>query len=111
MRVVDEAIENGVGIGWVADHVVPLVDGDLAGDDGGAPAVAFFENLEEIMACGGVERFETPVIQDEELHTPKRPQEPRIAAIAARQCEVGEELGNALIQNRAVVATGFVAER
>ncbi len=97
MRVVDESIEDGVGIGRVADDVVPLVDRDLAGDDGGAPAVAFFENLEEIVACGGVERFETPVVEDEELHAPERSQETHIAAIAARQCEVGEELGNALI--------------
>ena len=111
MRVVDEAIENGVGIGWVADHVVPLVDRDLAGDDGGASAVAFFENLEEIVACGGVERFETPVVKDEELHAPERSEQTRIAAIAARQCEVGEELWNALIQDGAIVATGFVAER
>ena len=34
VSVVDEAIEDGVGQGRVADHLVPLVDGDLAGDDG-----------------------------------------------------------------------------
>jgi hypothetical protein len=34
-----------------------------------------------------------------------------IAAIAAGEREVGEELGNALIEDRAVVAAGFVAER
>ena len=63
VRIVHEAIEDSVGIGRIADHVVPLVDRDLAGDDGGASAVAFFENLEEIVACGGVERFETPVVE------------------------------------------------
>jgi hypothetical protein len=31
--VVHDAIEDGVGIGRIADQVVPLVDGDLAGDD------------------------------------------------------------------------------
>jgi hypothetical protein len=34
VRVVDDAIEDGVGLGWIADQVVPLVDGDLTGDDG-----------------------------------------------------------------------------
>ena len=49
MSVVDEAVENGVGIGRVADHLVPFVDGDLAGEDGRAAAVAFFEDFVEIV--------------------------------------------------------------
>jgi hypothetical protein len=36
---VDEAVEDGVGVGWIADHRVPVLDGELAGDDGGAAAV------------------------------------------------------------------------
>jgi len=27
---VDDAVEDGVGIGWIADQVVPFVDRDLA---------------------------------------------------------------------------------
>ncbi len=34
VSVVDEAVEAGVGEGWVADDVGPEVYGDLAGDDG-----------------------------------------------------------------------------
>ena len=34
VRVVDDAIEDGVGVGWIADQLVPFVEGDLAGDDG-----------------------------------------------------------------------------
>jgi hypothetical protein len=33
VRVVDETIEDGVGIGRIADQLVPLVYWDLAGDD------------------------------------------------------------------------------
>jgi hypothetical protein len=36
MGVMDEAIEDGVGIGRIADDLVPFVDGDLAGEDGRA---------------------------------------------------------------------------
>lgn len=32
--VVNQAVEDGVGEGWVADGLVPLVDRQLAGDDG-----------------------------------------------------------------------------
>jgi len=32
--VVDQAIEDRIGVGRIADQGMPLVDGDLAGDDG-----------------------------------------------------------------------------
>jgi hypothetical protein len=38
MGVVDEAIEDRVGIGGVADKAVPVSHGDLTGDNGGAAA-------------------------------------------------------------------------
>ena len=33
--VVDEAVENGVGEGWIADQLVPLVERKLAGHEDG----------------------------------------------------------------------------
>jgi hypothetical protein len=56
MGVVDEAVEDGVGISRVADDIVPFVDGDLAGEDGGTAAVAFFEDLVEVAAGAAVVR-------------------------------------------------------
>src|SRR5262245_60689299 len=53
----DEATEDGVGVGRVANHGVPFVDRDWAGEDGRAAAVAFLEDLVEIVAGAGVERF------------------------------------------------------
>jgi len=90
--VVDDAIENGVGIGGIADQLVPFVDGNLAGDDRRAAAVAFFENLEEIVTSGGIEGLETPVVEDEQLYAAERALDAGIAAIAAGEREVGEEL-------------------
>jgi hypothetical protein len=58
MGVVDEAVENGVGIGRVADDGVPVFDGELAGDDGGSAAVAFLEDFEKVVAGLGVEGLE-----------------------------------------------------
>ncbi len=93
MGVVDEAVEDSVGVSRIADDIVPFVDRELAGDDRGSSSMAFFENFQQIMSCGGIERFETPVVKDKELHTPKCPQESGITAVAARQREIGEELG------------------
>ena len=75
MRIVDEAIEDGVGIGWVADDLVPFIDRDLAGQNGRTAAISFFEDLVEITASATVERFEAPIIEDEELDTRAKPKE------------------------------------
>jgi hypothetical protein len=53
--VVDDAIEDSVGIGGIADQFVPFVDGEDLADDGRPSAVAFFEDFEEIVAGGGIE--------------------------------------------------------
>ena len=47
----------------------PLAGGnwDLAGQDGRTAPVAFFEDLVEVTTGTGVERFEAPVVEDEEL--------------------------------------------
>ena len=104
--VVNEAVEDGVGIGWVADDLVPFVDRDLAGQDGRAAAISFFEDLVEIATGATVEWFEAPFIEDEKLNAVGAAHDAGIAAVAARQGEIGEELGNTLIKNRTVVAAG-----
>ena len=61
MGVVDDAVEDGIGQGWIADQVVPAIDRNLAGDQRRAAAVAVLDNLEEIPALLRTERFEAPV--------------------------------------------------
>ena len=110
MGIVNEAIENGVGIGRIADHFMPFVDRDLAGEEGRAAAVAFFEDLVEVAAGAGIERVETPIVEDEKLDAVEAAHDPSVAAVAAGEREIGEQLGDALIEDRAVVAAGLVAE-
>jgi len=56
MGIVDDAVEDGVGDGRFADDVVPAIDRDLAGDEGGAAAAALLDDLQEIATLVGPER-------------------------------------------------------
>ena len=67
MCVVYESVEDGIGEGVIADEVIPLVDGQLAGDEGGGALVAVIHEVHEVMALCGVEGFDTPVIKDEQV--------------------------------------------
>src|SRR5262245_65758122 len=64
-----------------------------------------------VTTCAGVERFEAPVVEDEELDAGKAAQDTGIAAVAAGERELGEQFGDALVENRAVITTSFVTER
>ena len=105
-----EAIEDRVGISWVGDDIVPFVDRKLAGDDGRTAAVSFFKYFKEIVARGVVERLEPPIVQDEQFDASESPQKTRVTAVATGESKFGEESGDALIEDGAVIATSFVTE-
>ena len=106
----NEPVEDGVGISRVANKGVPFVDRDLTGEDGRATPIALLEDLVEVTTGAGVERFEAPIVEDEELDAGETAQDAGIAAVTAGEREFGEELGNPLIENRAVVAASLVTE-
>jgi hypothetical protein len=47
MDVVGQPVEQGAGQALGAEHGCPLVEGEVAGDDGGAALVALGEHLEQ----------------------------------------------------------------
>ena len=102
MGVVDNAVEDGVGVGRVANDLVPFVDQNLAGQDGRAAAIALFEDLIEVATGPGVERFQAPIVEDQELHAVERAHGPDIAAVAARHRQLSEQFGDALVKHRTV---------
>ena len=65
--VVHEAVQNRVSDGGVGDPVVPLLDGQLAGDHGRAAAVAVLDDLEQIMALRSCEVAQPEVVEDQHV--------------------------------------------
>ena len=55
MSVVNEAVQDSVAQGWVANDVVPEFDGDLAGDDGRGAPVAIVEDLQKVAPLRRIE--------------------------------------------------------
>jgi len=52
---VDEATQDRVGVGRVADGLMPAVHGKLGRDDPGAASVSLLEDFEHVLA-GGLRR-------------------------------------------------------
>ena len=68
MGIVDEAIQDGVGVGGVTDDAMPGGYGELAGNDRRSAAVAVLKDFQKIVTGLFVERLKTPVVQDQDLN-------------------------------------------
>ena len=89
---------------------MPAVDRDLAGDQGGAEAIAVFDDLEHVVSLLGPERLEPPIVEDQQFDAAERPHQPRVSPVATGEREIAEHAGNALIKHRAIVAAGLLSE-
>ena len=107
----NEAIEDGVGQRRIADHVIPVIDGHLAGDDGRPLLVAVLDDFHEIAPLLVVELLWPPVVEDEQVGSGERLEDLRVAAVAAREREGGEQPGQAMISDGEVLAACLVPER
>src|SRR2546430_5407282 len=81
--VVDEAVEDGVGDGWVADDVVPVFDGKLAGDDGRSASVPIVHDVEQVAAPLGGHWGEAPVVEGQQPDAADAVGEPCVASLGA----------------------------
>ena len=110
MSVVDEAVQDGVGVSGVADDLVPGGQRELGGDDRRSAAISLLEDFEEVVTGAGVEGLEAEVVEDEQIGAAEGFDQARMAAVASGEREVAAELRPAMIEHRAIVAAGSVAD-
>ena len=110
VSVVNEAIQDRVAEGGVADDVVPVFDGDLAGNDGRGATVAIIKDLQKVAPFGRIENRKAPVVEYQELNAAEGFEHAAISAVAASEGEGLEQAWNAVILDRAIVAASLVAE-
>ena len=110
MRIVDEAVQDGVGVGGIPHNLVPGGQGELGGDDRRPAAVSLLEDFEQIVPGAGVEGFEAEVVENEQIGAAEGFDEARMAAVAPGERQVLAELWPAMIEDGAIVAAGFLAD-
>src|SRR5882762_6943145 len=111
VRSVHEAVEDGICDCRIDDHLVPVIDGELAGHDRGAAAVAIVDDFEQIAALLRGQRRQPPVVEDQKLDTGEALEEAYIPSIAACQRKCVEQAWYAIIEHRTIVTARLVSER
>ena len=111
MGVVDDPVEDRVGDGGFADHLMPARARELGGDDGGAPLVAFFEQLQQVETLLIGQTVRAPVVEDQKLHAGELVDQAREAAIEPGGCHLLEQarhtrIGDGVIHTRRLMGEG-----
>ena len=109
--VVDDAIQDRVAEGGLADNLMPGGHGELAGDQDGAAAVAILDDLHEIAPLAGREAIGSPVVEDEEIDLDQHAEQPREPAVAVGEIEIGEQARHAGVVDGVAVAAGLLRQR
>jgi hypothetical protein len=94
VSVVNETVQDGVAQGRIANDVVPMFDGDLAGDDGRGAPVAIIEDLQKVAPLGRIENRKAPVIEDQQLNAADGFEQAAIAAVASSKGKRLEQTRN-----------------
>lgn len=97
--IVNETVQDGVGIGRIADYFVPSVYWKLGGNHRGAASIAFLEDFQEIMSGGGVERLQSPIVEDQKVGAAEVAQKTGMATVAAGQRQFLEQPRHALVED------------
>ena len=88
-----------------------LSDGELAGDQNGAAAIAILDDLHEIASLAGGEAIGSPIVEHKEIDPDQHPEQPREAAVTMREIEIGEQARHARVVDGATVAASLLRER
>ena len=107
----DEAVEDSIGEGGVAEAVVPFLDRELAGDQGGPGGVSVLEEFEQVAAMVGIELGEAEVVEHDEVELGEGGEEFGIGAVAAGDGEVVQQPRQSQVQRGESVAARLMGER
>ena len=104
----DEAVENGVGDCRVADGLMPLIDRQLAGDDGGCLSVPILEDFQQVTPLLGIQDGQAPIVENEHLCAFDGFQDAGVPPITPCEGEGLEEPGGAVIHHATIISAGLV---
>ncbi len=102
----NDAIEDGVCEGRLADDVMPRLDGQLAGNHGRAAAVPFFDDFHQVAALRGRQSVRPPIIQDQQLCFRDAAEQAGEAPVAMGQFQLFEEARHPLVNHGDAISAG-----
>jgi len=107
---VHKSIEDGVSDGRIIEPGVPVVDRQLAGDEGGFAAAAVVDDFEQIVPRRLIKRGHAPVVKDQYIDASQLHEQAAEAAVGMRDAKRLRQARHALVKHWKALATGLLSE-
>ena len=111
MSVMDETVQDGVGVGGIADRGVPAVHRKLTGQNDGAAIVPVVDDLHEIAALGRGQVYHRPIVQNQDADSADLAHQPAHAIAEPGDGEIIEQPRQTRVQHAVPLAGGLIAQR
>ena len=109
--MVQQAVQDTIGDGGLADDGMPVFDRALAGDDGGSFLIAVLDDFKQIVALRIIEWSQKEVIEDEQLDLGQAGEHFEMGAVGFGLEQHFEQAWSAQIEHGMTLAGGEVAQR
>src|ERR1700676_1746185 len=110
VRVVDQAVENAVGHGRIADLFVPARDGQLRRENHRSCLITVFADLPEVASLRLAQRSHGPVIDHQQIDAAELGEQQTQTAIGARHPQISKQRRRPSVQCRVPVAARFLGQ-
>ena len=67
MGVMDQPVEDSIGDGGITDLFMPVLHGELTGDDSGGMAMSFLNDLQEVSSFGVGHGCEAEIVNNQDM--------------------------------------------
>ena len=111
VSVVHQPVENAIGQSGIPNLLVPLRQGQLAGQDRGSYLIAIFADLQAISPLGVGERCHGTVVDQQHVSFGETGQQTAHAAVSVGQGQVAKQLGGPAVLGREASPAGFLGQR
>jgi hypothetical protein len=110
MGLVQQAIEDRVSDGRLADPAVPVFDRQLGGDDRGAAIGAIVDDFKQVFTAERIEGVQSPVVEGEDVELGERDETALVRAVAAGDAQFLEQARHAGVERGPAEAAGALRE-
>jgi hypothetical protein len=88
---VDDSVEDRIGDRGVCDPVMPVLDGELSGEEGGSFLVSVVEDFKKISSGRGIQGRQSPIVENQHVDTRKRAEASSVGSVGSCNLQFAEQ--------------------
>ena len=110
MCMMDQPVQDGIGEGGISNDIMPVLEGELAGNEGGSPAGPVLDDFQQVSAFGLVQGGQAIVVNGQQVGLLESVHKLGIGAIGPGSGQFIDEAGKAEVAGGEPLPAGGLSE-